>query len=124
MGGGWVALGALLCACGVAAAAFGAHALAGRLDERALELWELAGRYLLYGGFALMLVGILAYQRVSRAFGGPGWFLLLGTGLFCGTLFGLALGGPRWLGAITPVGGTLVILGFLLLAWAATRSPS
>lgn len=121
MGQGWVFLGAVFAALGVAAAAFGTHLLGSRLDERALELWELAGRYLIYGGLFLCVVGIVAYQRVSRGADNAGLALAVGTIVFCGTLFGLALGGPRWLGAITPVGGSLVILGLLWFAWAVAR---
>lgn len=122
MGHGWIALGALLCALGVAAAAFGTHALSARLDARSLELWELASRYLIYGGFALCLVGIVAFQRLERGFDNPALALFAGTLIFCGTLAAMALGGPRWLGAVTPVGGALVILGFLLFALQAARS--
>lgn len=121
MGQGWVSLGAVFAALGVGAAAFGAHALASRLDARALELWEMAGRYLIYGGLFLCVVGIVAYQRVSRSADSAGLVLAAGTIIFCGTLFGLALGGPRWLGAVTPVGGSLLILGLLWFAWAVAR---
>lgn len=122
MGQGWISIGAVLCAVGVAAAAFGAHALAERLDERALELWELAGRYLIYGGLGLCLVGVVAYQRVNRSFDNAALALLVGVLIFCGSLMAMAFGGPRWLGAVTPVGGTLMILGFLIFALLAARS--
>lgn len=122
MGRGWVAWGAFLCAVGVAAAAFGTHALAGRLDARSLELWELAGRYLIFGGFGLCLVGVVAHQHLRRGFDNAALSLLVGTLVFSGTVGALALGAPRWLGAVTPVGGSLLILGFLLFCWQALRS--
>jgi uncharacterized membrane protein YgdD (TMEM256/DUF423 family) len=117
--GGWVAVGALGCALSVVAGAFGAHALAGRLDERSLQLWETAARYLMYGALGIVLVGLAAvrWPGVERA----AWALLAGTLVFSGTVAALALGGPRWLGAVTPLGGTLMIVGFLLFAWAAWR---
>ena len=117
--GGVVALGAAGCALAVIAGAFGAHALASRLDERALQLWETSARYLMYGGLGIILVGLAAarWPAAERA----AWALLAGTLLFSGTVAGLALGGPRWLGAVTPLGGTLMIVGFLLFAWAAWR---
>lgn len=121
MGRAWVTLGAFLCALGVGVAAFGAHGLEGHLDERGLELWNMAGRYLFIGGFGLCLVGIVAHQRLVRAFDNAGLALFLGTVIFCGTVAALALGGPRWLGAVTPVGGSLMILGFLLFAWQSSR---
>lgn len=108
----------------MAGGAFGAHALAGRLEPRALELWETAARYLMYGGLALVLVGLFGREGVRRgiaASDAAGWCLFAGSLIFSGTVGVLALGGPRWLGAITPIGGTLLILGFVLFAWSALR---
>jgi uncharacterized membrane protein YgdD (TMEM256/DUF423 family) len=111
----------VLCALAVVAGAFGAHALKARLDPAALELWEVAARYLFYGGVGVVLVG----------FGGailPGAHgalaplaLTVGTLIFAGTVGALALGGPRILGAVTPLGGSLMIGGFLLFAWRLLR---
>jgi uncharacterized membrane protein YgdD (TMEM256/DUF423 family) len=120
----WIFLGALCGAVAVMAGAFGAHALRERLGPRELELWETAARYLMYGGLAQVLVGLfqfqLAVQRSLRPGLGPaGWCLFLGSLIFSGTVAALALGGPRWLGAVTPIGGTLLIAGLLLFAWAA-----
>ncbi|HVS03979.1 MAG TPA: DUF423 domain-containing protein [Thermoanaerobaculia bacterium] len=120
MGAGWLATGACGCALAVAAGAFGAHGLAARLSPRSLELWETAARYLMYGGLGVVLVGLAARQHAAP-WAWAGWSLTVGTALFSGTVAALALGGPRWLGAVTPVGGTLMILGFSLFAWAALR---
>lgn len=116
----WIFIGAVGGALSVIAGAFGAHAFAERLGPRELQLWETAARYLMYGSFALLLLGLYALQT-RRLVGGPGWCLLLGSLIFSGTVFALALGGPRWLGAVTPAGGTLMIVGFLLFAWTAAR---
>jgi len=121
VGGAWVSLGGFLCALGIGVAAFGAHGLEGTLDEQALEWWDLAGEYLIVGGLGLCLVGVVAHQRLMRAFDNAGLALFLGTVIFAGTLIAMAWGGPRWLGAVTPVGGGLMILGFLIFAWQATR---
>ena len=118
----WIFLGALLGAVSVMAGAFGAHGLAARLDARSLELWETSARYLMYGALSLALVGLLGRQGVVRGVTGAGWCLLAGSLIFSGTVAVLALGGPRWLGAITPIGGTLLIVGFLLFAWAALKT--
>lgn len=118
----WIVLGALLGAVSVAAGAFGAHGLAARLDARSLELWETAARYLMYGAFVLIAVGFLGRQEAVRGVAGAGWCLLIGSLIFSGTVAVLALGGPRWLGAVTPIGGTLLIAGFLLFAWAALKA--
>jgi uncharacterized membrane protein YgdD (TMEM256/DUF423 family) len=118
----WIVLGAFLGAVSVAAGAFGAHGLAARLDARSLELWETASRYLMYGAFALIAVGFLGRQGAVRGVAGAGWCLLIGSLIFSGTVAVLALGGPRWLGAVTPIGGTLLIAGFLLFVWAALKT--
>ena len=120
----WIVLGAVCGALSVIAGAFGAHALAARLGPRELQLWETAARYLMYGGLAIVLVGLFAAQMAPvrpRGVDAAGWCLLAGSAIFSGTVFGLALGGPRWLGAVTPIGGTLLIVGFLIFAWAAAR---
>lgn len=114
----WIVVGALGGALSVIAGAFGAHALAARLEPRELQLWETAARYLMYGSLALVLVGLGSHQGLRRGIDGAGWCLLVGAAIFSGTVFGLALGGPRWLGAVTPIGGILMILGFLLFAFA------
>ena len=117
--GGWVAIGALGCALAVVAGAFGAHALASRLDAHALTLWETSARYLMYGAMGLVLIGLASTRWPGVAT--SGWALLAGTLIFSGTVAALAFGAPRWLGAITPLGGTLMILGFTWFAWAAWR---
>jgi uncharacterized membrane protein YgdD (TMEM256/DUF423 family) len=117
----WIFVGALCGAVSIVAGAFGAHALADRLGPRELQLWETAARYLMYGGLAMALVGIYGAQGAKRGIDGAGWCLLLGSAIFSGTVFGLALGAPRWLGAVTPIGGTLLIVGFLIFAWSALQ---
>jgi len=119
----WIFLGALLGAVSVIAGAFGAHALAARLEPRELALWETAARYLMYGAFAMILLGLFGRQGSAKGVDGAGWCLLAGSLIFSGTVFALALGSPRWLGAITPIGGTLLIIGFLIFAWAALKGP-
>ena len=121
-GWGWVATGAVGAALAVAAGAFGAHGLQDRLDARSLQLWETAAKYLMYGALAVVLVGLAAVQAPGGGFGRAAWALAAGTVVFAGTVAALALGGPRWLGAITPLGGTAMIAGLLLFAWAALRA--
>ncbi len=120
-----VSLGAFACALAVAAGAFGAHGLKGRLSPESLELWETAARYLIYGGFGTILAGLVALHGRAAAGGslgvGAALCLLVGSAVFSGTVFALAVGAPRWLGAVTPLGGLLVIVGFLLVAWSALR---
>ena len=108
-----VMAGALLAAAGVGLGAFGAHALEGRLDAKELGWWETATTYLLPHAVASVAVGLSGRSDLQL----PGGLLAYGGALFAGTLYAMALGGPRWLGAVTPIGGTLLILGWLLLAW-------
>ena len=112
---------------GVALGAMGAHALKVTLAERGMmQAWETGARYHLF--HAVALLGIAAWSRdlvaQSRDAGLMTWTArcwLVGTVLFSGSLDWLALGGPRWLGPVTPLGGVALMLGWLLVAIAAMR---
>lgn len=117
----WVGTGFLGLALGVAAGAFGAHALEETLEVRDLQRWDTAARYLVYGSLGIVLSGMAASVWPEAGWGIPSACLLLGTLVFSTTVGGLALGGPRWLGAITPVGGTLMILAYGWIGWLAFR---
>jgi uncharacterized membrane protein YgdD (TMEM256/DUF423 family) len=116
-----IRLGAALGALAVVAGAFGAHALQGRLDERMLQTFEVAVRYQTYHALALVLCGLLA-ERGWRA-AGAARALLAGVLVFSGTLYALVLTGAKWLGAITPVGGVLLVVGWILLALGRSEPP-
>ncbi|MCY3972408.1 MAG: DUF423 domain-containing protein [Acidobacteria bacterium] len=112
----WLFVGLLMCAASVAAGAFGAHGLRSALDAEHLALWETAARYLMYGGVVVALLGLAARDsNVDLRL--TGWLLFVGSLIFSGTVAAIAVGGPRWLGAITPIGGTLLIVGILIFAW-------
>lgn len=101
-------LAALSGAVAVAAGAFGAHGAQGDAAE-----WLRTGsQYQL----AHALAALLAVRTEALA---PACLFVGGGALFAGTLYLMALGAPRWLGAITPIGGTALILGWLWLAWTA-----
>jgi uncharacterized membrane protein YgdD (TMEM256/DUF423 family) len=117
----WISIGAFGAALAVICGAFGAHALADRLDAHHLTLWETAARYLMYGSLSLILLGLATRGADRGGYGAGGWCLALGTLVFSGTVASLALGGPRWLGAVTPLGGLLMIAGLALFGWAALR---
>ncbi len=112
-----VAVGACLAAVAVGLGAFGAHALKSRLDAEALGWWQTAVTYLLPHAVAVVALGLAARPRLAM----PAWLLAGGAALFAATLFAMALGAPRWLGAVTPLGGTAMIAGWLLLAWRGLR---
>ena len=117
-------VGALLALLAVGAGAFGAHALGARVGERELRTFETAARYQTYHAIALVLVGVLAdrpeFER--RALRVAGTAFLSGSLLFCGSLYLLAVGAPRWLGAITPLGGVGFMVGWGALAWSSRRA--
>jgi uncharacterized membrane protein YgdD (TMEM256/DUF423 family) len=117
----WFALGAFFLAAAVGGGAFGAHALRSRLDASSLALWETAVRYLALGGTALLVVGLAGQANPGRRWTLAGACLSAGAMVFSGTVAALALGGPRWLGAVTPAGGVLLIAGFLAMGFAALR---
>ena len=108
------AAGALLGASGVALGAFGAHALRGTLDVAALGWWQTAVQYQMW--HALALIGISALKLRG---GAAAWLIASGTLIFSGSLYAMALTGIRAFGAATPLGGLLLILGWLALARAA-----
>ena len=109
--------GALLAASGVALGAFGAHALRTLLAPAAFGWWETAVAYQMWHSIALLAIGAIAHRRMAI----PATLIATGTVIFSGTLYMMALGGPRWLGMITPLGGILMIAGWLALAWQVWR---
>src|SRR5258706_7505591 len=110
-------IGALLGASGVAAGAFGAHALKTWLSSELTAAFETGVRYQLLHALALLAVAWAATRWPSTAVIASGWCFFVGTVVFSGSLYLLALTGTRWMGAITPFGGLFFIAGWLLLAW-------
>jgi len=101
----------------VALGAFGAHALDGRLSETAQGWWETATFYALTHAVAALTLALSADGRFSRG----GWAFILGAVLFAGSLYAMALGAPRWFGAITPLGGLCLLGGWAMIALAALK---
>lgn len=118
----WVILGAVNGFLAVAFGAFGAHGLAQTLKAHETEkVFATASNYHMYHALALLAVGWALGETRNPAAGAAGWCFLVGIVLFSGSLYALAVTNVRWLGAITPIGGTLFLAGWLLLAWAACR---
>lgn len=118
-----VAAGAVLGGVAVAAGAFGAHALKPVLEGSGQAAnWETAARYALVHALALVAVGLASavWRDATRRLGLAAWAFGLGTLIFSGCLFAMALGGPRILGAIVPIGGGLMIVGWGVLAVVAS----
>jgi uncharacterized membrane protein YgdD (TMEM256/DUF423 family) len=116
-----ICIGCICAGLGVAAGAFGAHMLKDTLDQPMLAVYDTATRYQMYHAFGMVLSGFAV--RIGRDAGSAkaGWMFLAGIFLFSGSLYGVSLLGVRGLGAVTPVGGALFIVGWSLLAWRAWR---
>lgn len=111
-------LGSISALIAVAAGAFGAHALRSRLPPDLAEIFETGARYQMYHALALIAAGWVAGRWAAPQATWAGWFFLVGTIIFSGSLYVLALSGARWLGAVTPLGGVSFLLGWASLAWA------
>lgn len=109
-------IGAVLAAAGIALGAFGAHGLQDLVEPAMLSNWETGVRYHMYAALALLILGLRREQRRAP------WLLIGGVLVFSGSLYVMALTGARWLGAITPIGGVLLIAGLLVAAWDARRA--
>lgn len=119
----WLVLVGCICAgLGVAAGAFGAHMLKDMLDQPMLAVYDTATRYQMYHAFGMVLSGFAVRIGCDAGSAKAGWMFLAGIFLFSGSLYGVSLLGVRWLGAVTPVGGALFILGWVVLGWRAWRS--
>ena len=114
-------LGAVSGLLGVAAGAFGAHALRERLAPDLLAVFETGARYQMYHALALLAVGWATTRWPGPLPLWAGWLFAAGTLIFSGSLYVLALTGLRWLGAVTPAGGLCFLAGWLCLALAARR---
>jgi uncharacterized membrane protein YgdD (TMEM256/DUF423 family) len=104
-------LAALSGAMAVAAGAFGAHGA----SAQAADWLRTGAQYQLIHALAALVAARMGFRA-------PGWLFVAGGAIFAGTLYAMALGAPRLLGAVTPVGGVGLIVGWLWLAWAARRT--
>jgi len=118
----WTFLGAILGALAVATGAFGAHGLKDRLSAEALAWWQTGAQYQLAHALALVVVGLVAQRRASKAIEVSGAAFALGIVLFSGSLYALALSGMRALGAVMSVGGLFLLAGWVVFALVVRMS--
>jgi len=109
--------GSLLAALGVSLGAFAAHGLRGVLGPVELGWWSTAVDYQMWHALGLIGLGASRNARLTM----PAVVLAAGTVVFAASLYLMALTGARWLGMITPVGGVLMVAGWLLAAWHIWR---
>jgi uncharacterized membrane protein YgdD (TMEM256/DUF423 family) len=118
--GNWLAASGISGFVAVALGAFGAHGLQARLADAAdgakrLSWWQTAAHYQLVHALALAIVAFVIARAPHARFAGMAF--VFGTLLFSGSLYAMALGGPRWLGAVTPFGGLGFLAGWAILTW-------
>ncbi len=110
-------IGALLAALGVLLGAFGAHGLRTALSPEALGWWQTGVQWQMWQAIGLVAIGAARLPGTHLSV----WLLALGTLLFAGSLYVMALTGARWLGMVTPVGGVLMIAGWVCFSLKLLR---
>jgi uncharacterized membrane protein YgdD (TMEM256/DUF423 family) len=117
-----IAIGSFIAALTVLIGAFGAHQLKPLLVEyNRLDTFETAVKYQFYHAFAILICGILKFQFPTLNLSSITSFFILGILIFSGSLYVLCLTNIKWLGAITPIGGVLFIVGWILLGVKMVR---
>ena len=115
--------GSIFGALAVMIGAFGAHALKNMLTQtNRLETFETAVKYQFYHALALLFIGLLCYHINHPAMKWATYGFTFGILIFSGSLYVLCLSGVTWLGAITPIGGVLMIVGWVSLFYAVLKS--
>ncbi|MEN8212747.1 MAG: DUF423 domain-containing protein [Pseudomonadota bacterium] len=107
----------------VALSAFAAHGLKHTVSPEQLAWFRTAAHYQGIHALALLATGMLLQLFEGRSFYISGLLMLLGIVIFSGSLYAMALGAPRWFGAITPIGGVSLIAGWVLMAAGLLREP-
>lgn len=115
----WIAIASLNLAFAVTLGAFGAHGLKTMATAEQLAWWQTGTLYFFFHALGLLIVGVLIKHFGFSQL--PAWLLQAGIVIFSGSLYLMALGAPRWFGAITPIGGLLMIAGWLYLAVVAFK---
>jgi uncharacterized membrane protein YgdD (TMEM256/DUF423 family) len=118
----WLSIAAINGALAVVFGAFAAHGLAGRLDARALGIFETGARYHMYHALAMGLAAVAMHDRATPAAKWSAILFLIGIALFSGSLYILALTGLRAFAFVTPFGGASFLAGWVLLAISAMRT--
>ena len=113
----------LMGATAVAAGAFGAHGLEGKIPDDLMEIFQTAAHYhLIHSVVLLALSALIQQNQKSAILSISAYFFSFGILVFAGSLYILALSGTRWWGAVTPIGGVLLILGWTTLSYYCFRA--
>lgn len=101
----------------VALGAFGAHGLEGKISEQALKTWEKAVHYQMFHTISILITGLAMFKIQASSLVWAGWLFVLGILLFSGSLYVYSATGIRSLAMITPFGGILFLIGWILLGY-------
>ena len=117
----WIVIGSFMAGLSVLIGAFGAHGLKSKLTPMDLEIFETGVKYQMYHSLGLILIGIIGFHFKNDILTTPVFLLFSGTIIFSGSLYILVLTNLRWFGAITPIGGICLALGWMLLSFNLFR---
>ena len=117
----WLSISAILGLLTVVIGAFGAHALRSHLAPHYYEVLQTGVQYQMFHTLAILGVSAFALNSSNLALNRVRLFFLIGTTLFSGSLYLLAVTEITWLGMITPFGGVSLILGWAALLWQAKK---
>lgn len=115
----WISIGSLNLALAVICGSFGSHGLKKLASPVQLDWWQTGTQYFFYHALGLLIVGLLIKLKYAPPV--IAWLLQFGILLFVGTLYLMALGLPKWLGMITPIGGTMFIIAWVHLAISVSK---
>lgn len=114
---GYIIIASLFAALAILFGAFGSHALKERLSAQSLEVYDIATRYLMFHALGMFLIALLGFQLPKESLEIPVIMMIVGTSIFSGSLYLIAMLDFKKLGMVTPIGGLLLIVSWLLLAY-------
>ncbi len=118
----FIIAGGILGMFGVAMGAFGAHGLQAILEANGrVDTFNTASRYQMYHALGLLLVGVLAERSAEKWLAWAGYAMFIGTLIFCGSLYILAVFNVGWMGAVAPLGGTALVISWALILLAGWK---
>lgn len=114
---GYIIIASLFAALAILFGAFGSHALKERLSAQSFEVYDIATRYLMFHALGIFLIALLGFQLPKESLEIPVIMMIVGTSIFSGSLYLIAMLDFKKLGMVTPIGGLLLIVSWLLLAY-------
>ena len=114
---GYIIIASLLAAMAILFGAFGSHSLKEELSAQSLEVYDIATRYLMFHALGIFLIALLGFQLPKKSLEIPIIMMIVGTSIFSGSLYLIAMLDFKKLGMVTPIGGLLLIVSWLLLAY-------